>query len=65
MILKKITPEIFDSLDWFDTVYVLDKPINNRTENPKISQIMSFSQGESKYNLLDGNFYCLNSILLG
>jgi hypothetical protein len=64
MILKKITPENIKSLNWFDTIYVLDKPINNRNKNPKISQIMSFSEGESKYNLLDGHLYCLKSILL-
>jgi hypothetical protein len=64
MILKKITPENIKSLNWFDTIYVLDKPINNRNENPKISQIMSFSEGDSKYNLFDCNLYYLNSILL-
>ena len=62
MILKKITPENIDSLDWFDKVYILEKTINNPNENPKISRILSFFEGKSKFNLLDGNFYCSNMI---
>lgn len=62
MILKKIIPEIIKSLDWFDTVYILENPINNPNENPKISQILSFSEGVSKFDLLDGNFYCSNKV---
>ena len=64
MILKKTTPEIFESLNWIDTVYILDNHINNPNEMPINSQIFSFSEGESKYNLLDGHLYCLKSILL-
>ena len=64
MILRKITQENIKRLNWFDTVYILENPINNPNENPKISQIISFSKGKRKFNLLDGNFYCLNSIWL-
>ncbi len=62
MILKKITPENIDSLDWFDKVYILENPINNPNENPKVSQILSFFEGDSNFNLLDDNFYCSNMI---
>ncbi len=62
MILKKITPENIDSLNWFDTVYILENPLNNPKENPKVSQVLSFFEGESIFNLLDGNFYCSNMI---
>jgi hypothetical protein len=64
MILRKITQENIKRLNWFDTVYILENPINNSNENPKICQVLSFSEGKSKYNLIEGNFYCLNSIRL-
>jgi hypothetical protein len=62
MILKKITPEIIKSLNWFDTVYVLENPINNPNETPKISQILSYSEGDRKFDLLNGNFYYSNRV---
>jgi hypothetical protein len=62
MILKKNTPENIDSLNWFDTVYILENPINNPNENPKVFQILSFFEGDSKFNLFDDNFYCSNMI---
>lgn len=62
MILKKITPENIDSLNWFDTVYILENPINNPNENPKVSQILLFSEGESKFDLYFGNFYYSNKV---
>ncbi len=62
MVLKKITPENIKRLNWFDTVYILVNPINNPNENPKVSQILPFFKGESKFDLLDGNFYCSNKI---
>jgi hypothetical protein len=62
MLLKKITLLNIESLNWFDTVYILENPIINPNENPKISQILSFFEGDSKFNLLDGNFYYSNSV---
>ncbi len=62
MILKKLTPEIIKSLNWFDTVYILENPIINPNENPKISQIHSFSDFDNEYYLLNGNCYCSNMV---
>ena len=62
MVLKKITPENIKRLNWFDTVYILVNPINNPNENPKFSQMLPFFEGDSKFNLLDGNFYCSNKV---
>ena len=62
MNLKRITPENIKRLHWFDTVYIAEKPIFNPNENPKVSQILSFFEGDSKFNLLDDNFYCSNMI---
>ena len=62
MNLKRITPENIKSLNWFDTIYIIDKPINNPKEKPIISQIMSFSEGESKFDLLNRNFYFSNKV---
>jgi hypothetical protein len=62
MILKRITPKNIDRLDWFDTVYILENPIKNPNETPKISQILSFSDVENESYLLDGNYYCSNMV---
>ena len=51
MILKKITPEIFDILDWFDTVYILENQINNPNETPKKSQIQPFFEVKNNLDL--------------
>ena len=62
MILHKITLENINRLNYFDTIYKLERPCDNPDENPKISQILSFSEGVSKFDLLDGNFYCSHKV---
>ena len=62
MILKKIIPEIFDSLDWFDTVYILENHINNPNETPKKSQIQPFFEVKNNLDLFYGNYYFSNAM---
>lgn len=62
MILQKITSENINRLNYFDTIYKLGRPCDNTNDKPEISQILSFSEGESKFDLLDGNFYFSNKV---
>ena len=62
MILQKITLENIKRLHYFDTIYKLERPCDNPNDKPEISQLLSFLDGERKFNLLDGNFYCSNKV---
>jgi hypothetical protein len=64
MKLKKISSENIKTLGWFDTIYILGKPLENPSDNPNIIQILSFSEGDKKFDLLEGDFYCSNAIRL-
>ena len=62
MIIQKITSENIKRLNYFDTIYKLERPCDNPNEKPEISQILSFAEGNSKFDLLDGNFCCSKKV---
>jgi hypothetical protein len=62
MILKKITPENIDSLNWFDTIYISKKTIKNTNETLKKLQIQPFFEVKNNLDLLFGNYYFCNAL---
>jgi hypothetical protein len=62
MILKRITSENLDYLDWYETVIELEYPIYTPECKPKVRELRPFYAVQRQENLLVGYYYFSNSV---